>query len=97
MENRLETAIELTQKLRKYRFTAMNFFRENYQERVKPYSHIIQEVMKANNMEAIPALLKVAKTGTFKEAGPMSMVLFFAGTCEVILKQEETETENEKP
>lgn len=48
-------------KLYECRDTAKSFFKEEYKSKLQPYTHIVNEVMKANNLEEIPALLRISK------------------------------------
>lgn len=56
-------------KLYECRDTAKAFFKEQYKEKLQPYTHILKEVMKANNLKEIPALLKISKTQHYQENG----------------------------
>lgn len=75
--------VQMAAKLYECRDTAKRFFREEYAEKLKPYTHIIQAVMKANNLDVIPALLKISKTETYNDNG-MTQMLFMAATVELI-------------
>ena len=75
--------VQMAAKLYECRDTAKRFFREEYAEKLKPYTHIIQAVMKANNLEVIPALLKISETETYSGNG-MTQMLFMAATVELI-------------
>lgn len=56
---------------------------KEFKEIVTPYIHILKEVMKMNNLEAIPALLKISETNTYQENG-MAQLMFIAATAEFI-------------
>ena len=43
-------------KLYECRDTAKSFFKEEYKTKLQPFTHIVKEVMKANNLEEIPLL-----------------------------------------
>jgi hypothetical protein len=58
--------VQMAAKLYECRDTAKRFFRDEYKAKLEPYTHIIQAVMKANNLEEIPALLKISQTETSK-------------------------------
>lgn len=75
--------IQMAAKLYECRDTAKRFFREEYAEKLKPYTHIIQAVMKANKLDVIPALLKISETETYNDNG-MTQMLFMAATVELI-------------
>lgn len=76
-------AIQITAKLYKCRDTAKQFFRDKYKERLNPYTHILKEVMKANNLDEIQALLIVSETQTYQEDGFRQM-MFLAAVVELI-------------
>ena len=70
-------------KLYECRDTAKRFFRDEYSEKLQPYTHIVKEVMKANNLEELPALLKISGTLSFQE-NPMAAMMFMAAVVELI-------------
>lgn len=76
-------AFETTQKLEETRNTIRRFWGNEYIEKVKPYKRLIEAVMKANSIEAIPALLMIAKTEAF-ESGPLTPAMFLTATAEII-------------
>lgn len=78
-----EKEIKMAAKLYECRDTAKRFFRDEYAEKLKPYTHIIKQVMAANKIDVIPALLKVAQTQTYQE-NAMGQMLFMAATVELI-------------
>lgn len=82
--------IEIQQKLYHCRDTAKRFFRNEYPEKIKPYTELIQVVMKANEIDVIPALLEISKEDFYHENG-MGQMMFMAATVELL------ETKNEKP
>lgn len=81
--NANEKQIKLAAKLYECRDTAKRFFKEEYREILTPYEQIIKATMKANNIDVLPALLRVAKTSTYLDS-PMSQMLFMAATVEMI-------------
>ncbi len=81
--NKMEQQIKIAAKLYKCRDTAKSFFREQYKEKLQPYTHILREVMKANNLEEIPALLKVSETHHYQESG-MAQMMYMAAVVELI-------------
>jgi phage I-like protein len=83
MENKSEKLIKLTAKLYDCRDTARAFFKEKYKEKLKPYTHILKQVMKANNLEEIPALLKISETEHYQENG-MAQMMYMAAVVELI-------------
>ena len=78
-----ETRVKITAKLYECRDTAKSFFRDEYKSKLEPYIHIVKEVMKANNLEEIPALLKISKTNMFQDNG-MAQMMFMAAVVELI-------------
>jgi hypothetical protein len=75
--------IVIVAKLYECRDTAKSFFKEEYKERLQPYKHILQQVMKANNLEEIPALLKISQTEHYQENG-MAQMMYMAAVIELI-------------
>ncbi|OYX86780.1 MAG: hypothetical protein B7Y83_00130 [Flavobacteriales bacterium 32-34-25] len=75
--------IEMAQKLHKCRDTVKRFWKEEFPEKIKPYSDIVKAVMNAKHIEAIPALLEISKTETYQEEG-MAQLMFMAATVELI-------------
>lgn len=75
--------VQMAAKLYECRDTAKRFFKEEYKTRLEPYTHIVKQVMKANNIEEIPALLKISKTETYQENG-MAQMMFMAAVVELI-------------
>lgn len=79
----MEKQIKIAAKLYECRDTAKRFYKDEYSDRVKPFKEMIQTEMKSNNLEEIPALLKISKTETF-HAWPMRQMMFMAATVELI-------------
>jgi hypothetical protein len=75
--------IQMAAKLYECRDAAKVFLKEEYKERLQPYTHILKEVMKANNLEEIPALLKISKTIHYQENG-MAQMMYMAAVVELI-------------
>ena len=76
-------AIELSQKMQKCRDTAKRFFAAEFSEKLKPYTEIIEGVMKSKSIDEIPALLEISKTETYQSDGMVQM-MFMAATVELI-------------
>lgn len=76
-------AIELSQKMQKCRDTAKRFFKDEFPQKLKPYTEIIEAVMKSKNVDEIPALLEISKTETYQADG-MTQMMFMAATVELI-------------
>ena len=80
--------VQLAAKLYECRDTAKRFFRDSYKDKIKPYTEIIQAVMKANNLEEIPALLRISQTETYNESG-FNQMMFMAAVLELIEPSQE--------
>jgi len=72
----MENPIKMAARLYQCRDTAKRFFRDEYQEKLKPYTHILSAVMKANNLDEIPALLKISETHTYQDNAMGQMTLW---------------------
>ena len=77
------TQVQMAAKLYECRDTAKRFFCEEYAIKLQPYKDLIFAVMKANNIDVIPALLKISQTETYNDNG-MTQMLFMAATVELI-------------
>lgn len=78
--------VQITAKLYECRDTAKQFAKlnnSNYKEMLVPYTNIIKEVMKANKLEEIPALLKISQTNMYQDSGIVQL-MFMAATVELI-------------
>ena len=65
------------------RDTAKSFFGEKYKEKIKPYMLNLKKVMEANNIEEIPAFLKISETSHYKEDG-MTQLMYISAVVELI-------------
>lgn len=90
--NKMESAVKITAKLYECRDAAKGLFKEAYFERLKPYTDIIRNVMKANNEDEMKAVLRISKTHTFQESA-IAQMMFFAAIVEMI----EPSKDNPKP
>jgi hypothetical protein len=79
----MEKQIKMAAKLYKCRDTAKAFFKEEYKQKLEPYTYILKEVMKANKIEEIPALLKISQTEHYQENGMVQM-MYMAAVVELI-------------
>ena len=79
----MEKQIKMAAKLYEYRDTAKLFFKDDYKEMLQPYLHILKQVMKANNIGELPALLRVSKTEHYQE-NPMAQMMYMAAVVELI-------------
>ena len=65
------------------RDTSKSFFWEKYKEKIKPYMLNLKKVMEANNIEEIPAFLKISETSHFKDHA-MTQVMYISAVVELI-------------
>jgi predicted nucleotidyltransferase len=79
----MEQQIKITAKLYDCRDTAKRFFKEEFQDKVKPYIYAIRMVMKAKKLNELKALLEISKTPLYQE-NVMTQMLFLAAVCEMI-------------
>ncbi len=82
----MEKEIKITAKLYECRDTAKSLAKmqeKNYVEMLKPYTNIINSVMKANKIKHIQALLKISETQTYQDSG-MAQLLFMAALVELM-------------
>lgn len=70
-------------KIYEYRDIAKKLYNEEYKVKLEPYTHIVKAVMKANNVEEIPALLKISKTEIYQE-NSISQMMFCAAVTELL-------------
>jgi hypothetical protein len=63
--------------------TVAKFRNVSYTEMLKPYTDIIEKVMKANNLKHIPALLRISETKTYQDS-EMAQLLFMAALTEMM-------------
>jgi hypothetical protein len=83
----MKDAIMLTAKLYDYRDTAKRFFKDDFQNKIAPYQKIIRGVMEKQQLEVIPALLKISKTELYESDG-MIQLLFVAAATELMEQRE---------
>jgi len=79
----MEKQIEIAAKFNECKNIAKAFFMEQYKEELKPYTHILKEVMKNNNLEVIPALLKITSTEHYQE-NVRAQMMYMAAVAELI-------------
>ena len=80
---------QIAAKLYNCRDTAKNFFGAEYKAKLEPYTHIVKATMKANQIEELPALLKISKTNVYLD-NPMAQILFMAAVVELIEPEQPT-------
>ena len=74
--------MKLALKSQEYRDTAKRFYKDKFEETIKPYKDLIIQVMKANKIGAFEALLKISKTHAYEASG-MAQLLFIASAVEI--------------
>ncbi len=79
----MEKEIKMAAKLYKCRDTAKSFLRDEYPTKLKPYTDLLLAVMRVNNLEAIPALLKISETDTYQN-NPLGQMMFMAAVVEMM-------------
>lgn len=82
----MEQQIKIAAKMYECRDTAKSLAKmqgEDYKEMLRPYSEIIEQVMKAKKLDHIPALIEISKTRTYEESG-MTQLLFMAALTEMM-------------
>lgn len=79
----MEKEIKMAANLYECRDSAKYLFKENYKEKLQPYLDLLKKVMQANNLEPIPALLKISETQTYQENG-MAQMMFMTAVVETI-------------
>ena len=82
----MEKEIRMASKLYECRDTAKALAKmqeRNYTEMLAPYTHIIKQVMSANGLDELQALLRISKTKTYEENG-MAQLLYMAAVVEII-------------
>ncbi|HEX8269788.1 MAG TPA: hypothetical protein VF581_07840 [Flavobacterium sp.] len=75
--------VEISQKLNHCRETAKNFFKTEYQEKLKPYTVLVESVMRANEEGELEALIRISGTHTYQDSG-LAQMMFMAATVELI-------------
>lgn len=80
----MQQEIKIAAKLYRYRDTAKRFFADDFFTRLAPYKDITEKVMKANNEDALQALLRISKTNTYNDSDGMVQMLFIAAAVEVL-------------
>jgi hypothetical protein len=76
-------SIKISAKLYQCRDTAKSFLKEDYKKRLQPYIDHLKHVMKTENIEEIPALIKTSETDFYQSDG-MVQLMFMAALVEII-------------
>lgn len=79
----METQIKIAAKLYQCRDTAKSFLKDKYKEKLEPFTHLIKETMKANNMDEIHALLLIIQTHHYQD-NYMAQMMYMAAVVEMI-------------
>lgn len=80
--------IEIAHKLKQCRDAAKKLHGDDYHENLKPHKALIETVMYNNDLEEIPALLKISETNTYQDNTVLQMMLM-AATAELIEAKED--------
>lgn len=87
MKNEIsKEGIKLAAWLFKGKEIAIEFYQERYEEELKPYTRILSLVMKANNLEAIPALSMIRETEHYKQ-NILAQIMYIAAVVEIIIAE----------
>jgi len=78
-----EKVIKIAARLYEVRSTAKTFLGAKYQEKIKPYIHILQETMKANKENETEALLRISKTNMYRDS-EFAPMMFISASVEVM-------------
>ena len=79
----MQKELEISDKLHKCRDTAKRFYREEYKEKLIPFTDLIETAMKAEKADTLTALLGLLQTEQVQENG-MWQMLFCAAAVEMI-------------
>lgn len=79
----MEKQVKIASKLYHCRDTAKSFFGDEFAEKIKPYTHLLTQVMAVNKLDEVQALLKISETNTYQDSG-MAQMMFLAATVELI-------------
>lgn len=55
----------------------------DFKQMIEPHTHIIEQVMKCNDLDVLPAILKISKTNAYNSSG-VSQLLFLAAAVELL-------------
>ncbi len=79
----MEKQVKIAAKLYECRDTAKRFYKDEFTEKIKPYSEILEKVKKAKGIDTLQSALKIASLESMKEDGFGTMMLF-AATVEML-------------
>lgn len=83
MSEKLLEALELTMKLQRANIEAKKWHRDEYPEKIKVYTDILQKVKDTEKVDSIQALIKVLKKLDDGE-NPMMAMMFCAAAVDMI-------------
>lgn len=89
----MEKEIKIAAKLYQCRDTAKRFFKEEYKEKLKPYTRVLEAMKKIINSDTLPALLECLKLKLIDDNG-MGQMMFMAAAVEMIEPSKDMENEN---
>lgn len=79
----MEDRIKLAAKLYNCRDAAKRFYKDKYDEKLKPYKNIIEAHKKKFNLEILPSVLELCSFENVRDNG-MATMLFMAAAVELI-------------
>ena len=79
----MEKEIKIAAKLYQCRDVAKRFFRDNYDEKIKPYKNAIQTHRERFNLEVLPSVTEICSFESVRDNG-MATMLFMAAAVELI-------------
>jgi hypothetical protein len=79
----MEKQIKIAAKLYECRDTAKRLFKEEYEERVKPYSTLIIAVSEANKIDTLQSMIKISQLEIMENNG-MGLMMLMAAAVEII-------------
>jgi hypothetical protein len=83
---KLAKALQITDRLHQCYDAAKNLHQDRFEERIKPFTDVIQAVMTAHKINEMKSLVLITKTETFKDDTAVQM-MFFAATVYLLHKK----------
>ena len=78
-----EREIKLAAKLYRCRDTAKQFYKDEYNEKLRTYKNVINAHMKKFNIDVLPSVLEICSFESVRDNG-MAQMLFMAAAVELI-------------
>lgn len=79
----MEKQIKIAAKLYECRDIAKMIYKNEYKEEIQPYIDALKKIMKAKDLQVIPALLLISKTDLYQGSG-MTQLMFMAAVVEIL-------------